>query len=109
MTDTFSVTASWSQSSYTAGQTITATIAGGYVLTAVTTTNSTVGPVVIPLVAADGSRSTVTLPKTTAAVTTTVTTPESVVIDTTVPILDSSPTPRTWVVSASKLSITATA
>jgi hypothetical protein len=109
MSDTFNVTASWSAPSYTAGQTITGTISGNDVLTTTATTTSTVGPVTIPVVADDGAQSTVSIPAVQVATTTTTTTPESVVIDTTRPIVDSSPTPRNWVVSANKLSITATA
>lgn len=105
MTDAFNVTASYDKPSYNGGDTIKATISGGDVLT--TTATSQVGPLVIPVVAADGAKSTVSLPQTTATVTTV--TPESVVIDTTVPVVDSSPTPRVWTVSADKLSITAIA
>lgn len=109
MTDTFSVTASWDQSSYTSGETITGTISGGDVLTTTTTATSTVGPVTVPIVAADGAQSTVSLPAVPVTVTTTTTTPESVVIDTTRAIVDSGTPSRTWVVLANKLSITATA
>src|SRR5215813_4177541 len=103
MSDVFNVTASYDKPSYTQGQTITVTISGNDVLT--TTVNAQAGPVTIPVVAADGSVSTVTVGTVPVAITTT--TPESVVIDTTRPIVDTSPTPRTWTVSANKLSITA--
>lgn len=63
----------------------------------------------IPIVAADGAQSTVTLPTVQGTVTTTTTSPESVLIDTTRPIVDNGPNPRNWVVSADRLSITATA
>jgi hypothetical protein len=109
MTDAFSVTAAWNQTSYTAGQTITATISGGDVLTTTTTSAVNVGPITIPVIAADGAQSTVTLPAVPVTVTNTVATPESVVIDTSRAIVDSGTPPRTWVVSANKLSITATA
>jgi len=99
------VTAAWNQASYVAGQTIVGTISGGDVLT--TTVNVNAGPVTIPVVAADGATSTVTLGTVPVAVTTT--TPESVVIDTSRPIVDSGSPARTWVVSANKLSISATA
>ncbi len=105
MTDVFSVTAVYDKPSYNKGDTITVTISGGDVLT--TITNVQIGPLTIPVVAADGAVNTVTLPQTTA--TQTVATPESVVIDTTNPIVDTSPTPHTWVVSANKLSITTVA
>lgn len=109
MSDVFSVTAAWSQPSYTAGQTMVGTISGGDVLTQTTTTTETVGPVTVPIVAADGAQSTVSLPAVPVTVTATTTTPESVVIDTSRPIVDNGTPARTWVVSANKLSITATA
>jgi len=109
MTDTFSVTASFDKASYNAGDLITGTITGGDVLTSTTTTQQTVGPVTIPVVAADGAQSTVSVPAVQVAVTSTTSTPESVVIDTTRAIVDNGPNPRNWVVSANKLSITATA
>jgi hypothetical protein len=105
MTDVFSVTGAWDKASYMAGQTITGTISGGDVLT--TTTTANVGPVTVPVVAADGTQSTVSFPV--VPVTVTTTTPESVVIDTTRAIVDNGVPPRVWVVSANKLSITATA
>lgn len=105
MTDTFNVTAAYDKPSYNQGDTITATISGDDVLTQ--TFQGQIGPLAIPVVSADGAQETVNLPATT--VTVTQATPESVVIDTTRPIVDSSPTPRTWTVSANKLSITATA
>jgi len=109
MSDTFNVTAAWNAQSYTAGQTIVGTISGSAVLTTTTTTVTTAGPVSIPIVAADGATSTVTIPAVQITTTTTTTTPESVVIDTSRPIVDSSPTPRTWVVAANGLSISAIA
>jgi hypothetical protein len=109
MTDVFSVTAAWDKTSYTAGQTITGTISGGDVLTTTTTTQGTAGPVTVPLVAADGATTTAVFPAVPVTLTTTVATPESVVIDTTVPIVDNGSPARTWVVSANKLSITAVA
>lgn len=105
MADTFNVTASYDKTSYNQGDTIKVTISGGDVLT--TTVTGQAGPLVIPVVAANGSVSSITLGS--VPVTLTVVTPESVVIDTSKPIVDTSPTPRTWVVSADKLSITATA
>lgn len=105
MTDVFNVTAAYDKASYNTGDTITVTISGGDVLTQ--TVSSQVGPLTIPIVAADGATSVVSVPQTLASVTTT--TPESVVIDTSKPIVDTSPTPRTWTVASNKLSITATA
>ena len=105
MTDTFNVTGAYDKPSYNSGDTITVTISGGDVLTQ--TLQGQIGPLSIPVVAADGATATVSLPQTTVTVTTA--TPESVVIDTTRPIVDTSPTPRTWTVSSNKLSITATA
>lgn len=109
MTDAFSVTAAWNQASYTTGQTIAGTISGGDVLTSTTTTQATAGPVTVPVVAADGAQSTVSFPAVQVTVTSTAATPESVVIDTTRPIVDNGTPPRTWTVSANLLSITATA
>jgi len=104
--DVFAVTASWDKpGGYQAGQTITGTIAGNDVLTTTSVVNA--GPVTVPIVAADGATSTVSLPS--VPVTIITTTPESVVIDTTKPIVDSGTPPRTWVVAANKLSISAAA
>lgn len=105
MPDVFNVTASYDKASYTQGQTITVTIAGNDVLTVGST--SQVGPLTIPLVAADGATSSIVMPAEQATITTV--TPESVIIDTTKPIIDTSPTPRVWAVAANKLSISAIA
>ncbi len=72
MTDVFSVTATWDKASYTTGQTITGTISGGDVSTTTTTTTTTVGPVTIPVVAADGAKSSVSIPAVPVTTTTTV-------------------------------------
>lgn len=109
MSDQFNVTAAWDKASYAAGQTITGTISGNDVLTTTTTTTGTAGPVAIPVVAADGAQSTVSIPAVQVTTTSTVATPQSVVIDTTRPIVDNGPAPRTWTVAANMLSITATA
>jgi hypothetical protein len=111
MTDVFSVTASWDKASYNAGDMITGTIAGGDVSTTTTgATTQTVGPVTVPIVAANGATATVVFPAVVADFPgTTVATPESVVIDTTRAIVDSGTPARSWVVSANKLSITAVA
>src|ERR1035438_2606875 len=105
MADTFSVTASYNQASYTQGQTITEPIAGNHVLTSVST--SQIGPITIPLVAADGATTTIVMPAEQATVTTSM--PESVVIDTTRAVADTSPTRRVWTVAANKLSVSAVA
>jgi len=106
MTDTFNVTAAYNKPSYTAGEAIIVTIAGNNTHTGVTTT--LIGPISIPLVAQpSGATSTISVPQTTGS--TTATTIEAVTIDTTRPIVDTSPTPRIWTVSTNKLSITAVA
>lgn len=104
MTDTFNVTASFDQSSYNQGATMTLTISGSDVLTQ--TTTATVGlSGTINLVAADGSTSTLAFPSgATVTSTSTTTTPESVKISS---ITDS--TGRVWTVAASGLTATATA
>jgi hypothetical protein len=105
MTDVFNVVGTYNATSYLPGQTITVTISGNDVSTV--TTTGQIGPIAIPVVAADNATTTLNVPLTT--VTITAATPQSVIIDTTRPIVDTSPTPRTWVVAANKLSITATA
>ena len=105
MTDTFNVTAAYDKPSYNQGETMTITISGDDVLTE--TIQSQVGPVTIPVVAADGAQSEVSVPAITVQITTV--SHLSVVIDTTRPVVDSSPTPRTWAVAANNLSISAVA
>lgn len=105
MSDTFNVTASYDKPSYNQGDIITVTISGDDILTQ--TMTGQIGPLSIPVVAADGAQGSVSLLQTTVTVTTA--TPESVIIDTTQPIVDTSPTPRTWTVAANKLSISAVA
>lgn len=107
--DVFDVTAAWSAASYTTGEDIVGTISGGDVLTQTTTTTETVGPVTVPIVAADGAQSTVSLPAVPVTVTTTTTLPQSVVIDPSRPIVDSGTSARTWTISADGRSITGTA
>jgi|SRR6185437_274063 len=110
MSDDFSqVTASWDKPSYNAGDTITGTVTGAATSTTTVTTTTQVGPVVVPLVADDGSQTIITLPAEQAQLVTTTTTSQGVTIDTTRAIVDNSPNPRTWAVSADKRSITATA
>lgn len=103
--DVFNVTAAWSAASYKTGDNMVATISGADVLTQTTISTQNVGPVTVPIVAADGAKSTVVLPAVPVTVTTTVTLPESVVIDHTLPIVDSGPSPRTWTISADGRSI----
>jgi len=105
MSDQFNVTAAYDKPSYVGGETIKITISGDDVVT--TTQQSQIGPLVIPLVAADGAKTTITAPAEQATVTTVQ--HESVTIDPAVPIVDNSPTPRVWTLSADKLSITAVA
>jgi hypothetical protein len=105
MTDVFNVTGAYDKPSYNGGDVIKVTISGTDTNTVVTT--GQVGPLTVPFVATNGAKSTLSVPKTTATFTTVATLP--VTIDTTLPIVDTSPTPRTWAVSADKLSITAVA
>ena len=105
MGDTFNVVASYNQASYTAGQIIKITISGNAIQTIVS--QSQIGPLVIPIIAADGVTSTISMPSEQASITTTI--PQAVVIDTALPIVDTSSTPRVWAVSTDKLSITAIA
>lgn len=109
MPDQFNVTAAWSKTSYTAGEQMVGTIAGTNTHTQNTTVTETGGPVNIPVVAAGGAQSVVNLPVVNVLRTSTVTTTESVLIDTTRPIVDSGPAPRVWAVSADRKSITAVA
>lgn len=112
MSDQFNVQASWDKASYNAGETITGAISGtNYHVGDPSLSHQTVGPVDIPLVAApSGATSVVSLPATDV----TVTTPgpesdEPVLIDTSRSVVDTSPNPRAWVVSADRKSITAVA
>jgi hypothetical protein len=105
MTDTFNCTAAYNKPSYTAGEPVTVTISGNNTHSEVTT--GQIGPLTIPLVAAGGATSTISVPQVPA--TTSSTTIEAVTIDPTRPVVDTSPTPRTWTISANKLSITAVA
>lgn len=105
MTDQFNVTAAFDKATYVAGETVTAHISGN--ATATVTTQGQVGPLTIPVVAADGAQSTIQLPAVPA--TFTQQTPQAVTIDPSRAIVDTSPTPRTWALSADKLSITAVA
>lgn len=112
MSDVFSVSASWSQASYTAGQTMVGTISGTNAhTTGGTTTHQTGGPVTIPVSASpSGGQSTVTLSGIDVATTVSgTTTTEAVLIDTTRAIVDTGTPVRTWVVSADRKSISAVA
>jgi hypothetical protein len=102
MADTFNVTAAYDKSSYNTGDTITVTISGGDVLT--TTVQGQVGPLVLTITAADGVTIPLNVPQQPVSIPTS--TPESVKITA---VSDTSPTPRIWTISASGLSITATA
>jgi hypothetical protein len=102
MSDVFNVVGTWDKASYNPGDTITGTISGNDVQTTTTPVQEIVG---VSLLAANGATTTYTFPPVT--VNTVVATPESVVIDTTQPIVDSSG--HTWQVSPNKLSITRTA
>lgn len=112
MSDIFDVTATWNKPSYNVGETITGTISGtNHHTSDETVTHQTVGPVNIPVVAApSGATSTVALPAVDVLVTTPGTsTDEPVLIDTSRSVVDSSATPRTWVVSGDRKSISTVA
>lgn len=100
MTDTFSVTATFDKSSYTAGQTMTLTISGE--ATSTTTTQETLSGT-INLLAADSATQSISLPSG-VTVTSTTTTPETVKIAS---VTDDKG--RTYTVAANGLSATATA
>lgn len=110
MTDTFNVTASYDKASYNIGDTITVTISGVDVVTTTSNTVTQAGPLQIPVVnPTDGAQSVVNIDSVPVTTTVTVAANDSVVIDTTRPIVDTSATPRTWTVSNTGLFITATA
>lgn len=107
---TINATGTWDKAGpYSPGDVITGTISGDDVHTVTTIVNETFGPVIVPVKAEDSDTATVTFDAKTVAVPVTTTTKDSVVIDTSVPIVDNGPNPKKWVVSANKLSITATA
>lgn len=105
MADTFNVTAAYDKTTYNQGDKITVTISGGDVSTVAIT--SKVGPIAIPIIAANGATTTINIPAENVSVVTA--TPQSVVIDISKPIIDTSATPRLWAVAANRLSISATA
>ena len=106
MADVFNVTAAFDKpNGYNAGDKMTCAISGAAVQT--TTTTAQAGPLTIPLLAADGSKSTIQVPA--VPVTVTKATPESVVIDPSVAIVDNGVPPRVWVRSADGLSVSAVA
>lgn len=109
MSDTFNVTASYSKASYIAGETIAATITGTNTHSDIVATRETVGPMTIPVVSDSGAKSTVSIPAVEVTRTSGATVEEAVFIDTSRAVVDSGPTPRMWVVSADRKSITATA
>jgi hypothetical protein len=100
MADTFNVTASYSQNSYSVGNTMLLTISGNDVLT--TTSNGLSGNLSITVTAADGATEVLTLAPTT--VITTTSTPESVKMTS---ISDTSG--RVWTIANSGLTASATA
>ena len=106
MTDTFNVTASYDKASYNQGDTIKVAISGNDVQTITTVTQGQIGPLALTITAADGATEVVNIPQTAVSISTTTTTPESVRITS---VSDTSPTPRSWVIDASGLFITATA
>lgn len=68
MTDTFNVTGAYDKPSYAGGEPIKITISGDDVVTQ--QSQSQIGPIVIPIVAADGAQSTITMPAEQATITT---------------------------------------
>lgn len=109
MADTFNVSAAYNKASYAAGETIAATIAGTNTHTDMVTTRETVGPVTVPVVSDSGAKSTISIPAVEVTRTSGATVDEEVFIDTTRAVMDTGPTPRAWVVSADRKTITATA
>jgi len=106
MADVFNVTAAFDKpAGYNAGDTMKCSISGSDVSTVTTIVKA--GPITIPLVAADGAKSSVTVPA--VNVTITAATPQSVVIDPSAPVIDNGTPPRTWVRSADGLSVSAVA
>jgi hypothetical protein len=104
MSDVFNVTGAYDKPSYTEFDTITVKISGGDVQT--TTVQGTAGPLVVPIVAADGAKTTINVPAVPVSITTVL--PESVVIDKSAgPITDAAG--RVYTVSADGLSLTAPA
>ena len=109
MSDTFNVSAAYSKASYAAGETIAATISGTNTHSDTVTIRETVGPVTIPVVSDSGAKSTISIPAVEVTRTSGATVEEAVFIDTSRVIVDSGATPRVWVVSADRKTITATA
>lgn len=106
MTDKFNVTGAWDKpAGYVGGDKMTGKISGGAVKTVVTQVMA--GPIVIPLIDAAGDKSTLTMPAVPMTITTTL--PESVTIDTSLPIVDNGPKPLVWTVGTDKLTFSATA
>ncbi len=105
MTDTWNVTASYDKSTYGKGDTITATIAGGDVLTNTTTLQGQAAASNLVVTSPDGSTvSTVSLASSPVTITTLVTLAESVRITSV-----SSTDGRTWTIAANGLSVSAVA
>ena len=112
MSDVFNVTAAWSKPSYDVGETMVGTISGTNTHTTdPTIITETAGPIDIPVIAQpSGSQSVVNLPTVNVIHTIPgIATTETVVIDTSRPIVDNGLQKRTWVVSADLKSISATA
>jgi hypothetical protein len=102
MSDVFNVTASYNAPAYTKGQTIIAAIVGSD--TETVTSQGQVGPLALSIAAADGATEVVNMPA--AAVTISNITTQAVKIT---GVVDTSPTPRTWVISSDGLSASAVA
>jgi hypothetical protein len=106
MADQFNVTAAYDKPSYVGGDTIKVTISGDDVVTSVATVQ--IGPLAIQVInPSDGVTQIINAPAEQATITTVA--HNSVIIDTSVPIIDSSTAPRVWTPSTDKLSITSVA
>lgn len=105
MADQFNVTAAYDKASYSQGETIRLTISGNYTRDVVTQAQA--GPIDLPIVSASGVKQRFVFPSVPVTQVTTVV--EGVTIDPSQPIIDSSPTPRAWTISADGKSITAVA
>lgn len=101
----WNVTAAFDKASYSTGETIKCSISGDYVTN--TTSAGVAGPLQIPVVSEDGTKASISVPQVTVTFSTDV--HEDVKIDPSAPIVDTSPTPRVWTISADGKSITAVA
>ena len=103
MTDTFNVTATFNQNSYTHGQTAIITISGNDVFTQNVVSNAILGPINLTILANNGVTEAITIPAVNVSITTVTNTAESVVIS---GVSDSN-TSHTWVIANNGLSCSA--